>query len=1119
MRKITFFLTIIILAGMLNLEIYAAMSADDKKVAREMWLKGFGTYDKAKKNSETGNYKESLKQFQDALILFEKIKKLYPDWNKALIDYRINVCRSKIVEVKADMQKNQLQGSQMELDVENMKLKQRVKELEKELKDTRNQLDITFASLDVARREAARNDKVIKQVNDLLREKINLTNKCAMLQSQLDELKKQKSTSEPSPEKEEELKQALLQLEAIKKDRDELLSTIEFQKKKFEQLVEERNDLSLRLQSMQNSDNSAKQKQADLENEIKRMQEVTSQLQKDKEEILAKMNELRKKQADKEIMIEKLKMELEKKRSEAPSSDNLALDKLAKDKELLMVSLENANEKISSQDKQIKALKAKIALAENKITTLSNTLAGIDSKRSGLESDMQILTKKLVEYEKIIKEQKERLKKQSTDYKNLKKDFELYSKTVRNSEGDGQDTSSLVEKLAASEKEKEELKSELETVNSDYSKLQEELQAMRDKLAAANKTIEAANAEIKELENGAAALDAYSNNDEVDKLKEKNTKLTVALDALKITNSELVTKVNSLNDKIEALNKDIEQKEALLDKAQKICEMKLKESASNNPPSPKESQEYMALLNENDQLKALAQEQKKQIAENRKKIEALESELDAKKQALESFREASENKKDITENPEYVQLMKEKKKVEASVLKLSEANKSLKESLAELQSEMDEKNKIIAGLQEEIKNTEPVNVKLTPEYTALLGKNKVLTRLLDDQKEVIRKLKTQIEPLKSELEEKQAKIEKLKKLAGEKKDYNIEDDPEYKKLLEEKKQLKLALDGKNNEIKNIKETVSELRNELKTRENEIAALKSAGTEKADIKNSPEYIALMNENDQLQTMLDDKTQEVDSLKKSIEDLETENAELVNIKHSFETEKAKKEAEEAEKQKALEEISKLLDAASEAEKEGKTDAAIWYYETILEQDHENPAALAKLGLIKASAGNFDDAEPLLKKAVEKDPKNLEALLALTFCYLNKKQYFQALSAAALANSVNPHNATVHRYMGIICSYLGWYDVAETEFRKAFRINPKSGETAYNAAVNLIKADISKIKVAKQWYDKSIELGVEKDPVLEKLFEKKLKELKENEKKKHSVKRRKKHKTSKKLKKRSN
>jgi hypothetical protein len=59
------------------------------------------------------------------------------------------------------------------------------------------------------------------------------------------------------------------------------------------------------------------------------------------------------------------------------------------------------------------------------------------------------------------------------------------------------------------------------------------------------------------------------------------------------------------------------------------------------------------------------------------------------------------------------------------------------------------------------------------------------------------------------------------------------------------------------------------------------------------------------------MLNDRTKEVDSLKKSIGDLETENAALVNVKHSYEAEKEKKQAEDAEKKKALEEICKLIE----------------------------------------------------------------------------------------------------------------------------------------------------------------------------------------------------------------
>jgi len=1095
MRKISILLLTYILLSCLTLNIYAAMSADDKKTARKIWLKGFDNYGKGKTSRDDGRYKESLRQFQNALKLFEKVKKLYPDWNKDLIDYRINVCRAKLVEVKADMQKTNLEGSQMELDMENLHLKQKVKDLQKELKDVKNQLDITFASLDVARRESSRNDKVIKQVNDLLREKIKLTNKCAMLRSQLSQLKKRKDSTSSSPEKAEELQEALIQLDTIKRDRKELISTIEVQKKKLKTIIDERNKLSLKLQDFQNKHNSEKQKENTFQKEIKTLRENALSFKKEKEELDLKLSALRKKQAEKEIMIEQLKLDLEKSRSSSPASENVAVDKLTKDKELLLLSLENANEKIASQNREIKALNEKSVKAANKITTLSNALAGIDTSRSGLESDMKIITKKLIQAQKKIKDQETRLKKQGIEYKNLKKDFELYSKTVRNTDTEMDASSTIIQKLADSHKEKEELKSELDAANGDYLQLQKKLESVKDKLKEANKTIEASNAEIKALENRPDGLNAYPNNEGMDALKEKNGKLTVELDALKITNSELLTKVNSLTDKVDKLNLSIEQKQKLLDKAQTLCEAKLKENASNTPASPNESQEYIALLNENDHLKALAQEQKIEISGQRKKLVGLKSDLKKKQEEINNLRKKSDGKNDLTKNPAYLKLLDEKKAIQDNLNKKITENATLMEKLENLNKQIGIKDKSIRELRTSLAKKEKVNVKETPEYSALIGKNKVLSRILEGQKDKIVKLQKQIVDIQDKLDGEKLKLQKI---SGNK-SKNIEDNKKYKNLLAQQEQLQLSLTSKNSEIKNIKETLDELKNELKSKETQIAALREKDATGIDVKNTAEYIALMNENDQLQTMLEDKTKEINSFKANVEDLEKENTELMGIKHSYETEKEKTETKKAEKAKEDEEIGKLIEAAADAENEGKTDAAIWYYETILEQDHENSTALAKLGLIIAAKRNFKEAEPLLQKSLAKSYDNLEALLALTFCHINNKHYYKALSSAALANSVNSNNPIVHRYLGIICSYLGWYDVAETEFRTAFRINPKSGETAYNAAVNLVKADLSKLKIAKQWYDKSIELGVKQDIVLEKLFTKKLQELKNAEKNK--------------------
>ncbi|NOY75664.1 MAG: hypothetical protein GXP32_07710 [Kiritimatiellaeota bacterium] len=181
-----------------------------------------------------------------------------------------------------------------------------------------------------------------------------------------------------------------------------------------------------------------------------------------------------------------------------------------------------------------------------------------------------------------------------------------------------------------------------------------------------------------------------------------------------------------------------------------------------------------------------------------------------------------------------------------------------------------------------------------------------------------------------------------------------------------------------------------------------------------------------------------------------------------------------------------IEKMLDSAALAENENKKEAAIWYYEKILEDDPENQVALAKLAYVKAEKGDDEEAVKLINRALVKNPDDVELLQTLAVCYSRMKQYYKALGAAAKANAVNPRNSVTQRYLGIICSHLGWIEAAKRQFRSSFKLDPTSAETAYNAAVLLLTTKEG-LQEAKLWYDKAVQLGAQPDPKIEQLFKK--------------------------------
>lgn len=232
--------------------------------------------------------------------------------------------------------------------------------------------------------------------------------------------------------------------------------------------------------------------------------------------------------------------------------------------------------------------------------------------------------------------------------------------------------------------------------------------------------------------------------------------------------------------------------------------------------------------------------------------------------------------------------------------------------------------------------------------------------------------------------------------------------------------------------------------------------------------NPQFIALQHENKKLSLSLKQKDKQIAMIKAQ----KIIPKHIITVQNNVPTASAK-------------EIASMLKSANIAEKNGKNEAAIWYYEKILKKSKEDPTALARLGTILATSGHDDKAIKLLNKALQYNNDDIDLLLALTFCYIRKELYFEALGVASKASAQNPKDPTIQRYLGIICSYLNWNDAADKQFRKSFKLDPTSAETAYNAAVHIAKTDPKRKEEAKIWYKRAIQLGAEKDPMMEKLI----------------------------------
>jgi len=158
----------------------------------------------------------------------------------------------------------------------------------------------------------------------------------------------------------------------------------------------------------------------------------------------------------------------------------------------------------------------------------------------------------------------------------------------------------------------------------------------------------------------------------------------------------------------------------------------------------------------------------------------------------------------------------------------------------------------------------------------------------------------------------------------------------------------------------------------------------------------------------------------------------------------------------------------------------------YERVLSLDPQNQMGLVNLGLVEFYAGDSAKSEDLLKKAVRQRLETAPAWLTLGMIYMDQNRFPEALAALSQAALHDPDNPRVQNFLGVVIGREGWIYGAQQKLRRAVELDPAYADAHYNLAVFYLQEKPPATELAKRHYFKAIELGVEKDPSMEKLFQ---------------------------------
>lgn len=158
----------------------------------------------------------------------------------------------------------------------------------------------------------------------------------------------------------------------------------------------------------------------------------------------------------------------------------------------------------------------------------------------------------------------------------------------------------------------------------------------------------------------------------------------------------------------------------------------------------------------------------------------------------------------------------------------------------------------------------------------------------------------------------------------------------------------------------------------------------------------------------------------------------------------------------------------------------------YQQALAIEPENLIALVNLGMAEFQAGDNAKALELLEKAVRLRLETPPAWLTLGMIHMDADRFPEALAALSQAALQDPRNPRVRNFLGVVIGRQGWIDGAQQELRRAVELDPAYADAHYNLAAFYLEEKPPAVELAKRHYYKAIELGVEKDSAMEKVFQ---------------------------------
>jgi Flp pilus assembly protein TadD len=134
------------------------------------------------------------------------------------------------------------------------------------------------------------------------------------------------------------------------------------------------------------------------------------------------------------------------------------------------------------------------------------------------------------------------------------------------------------------------------------------------------------------------------------------------------------------------------------------------------------------------------------------------------------------------------------------------------------------------------------------------------------------------------------------------------------------------------------------------------------------------------------------------------------------------------------------------------EGQVVEAIELLQTLRRYQPDDVAVLQNLGMAYSDLGQLDNAESVLRHAVNVAPDHVNARVALGVTLARKGRNAEAIPVLREAVAKEPTNPWAHRNLGGCLLSLGQIAEAETSLRRAVELNPDDPQSLFGLAQTL-------------------------------------------------------------------